>query len=97
MGNAIALPFVDDSFELWISINTLRNLHCDNLDRASRQIERVGRGNKYICIQSYRNKQEKANLLYWQRTCESFCTSDEWAWWFRQTGYRGDHSFIDFK
>lgn len=61
------------------------------------EIERVERGNKYICIESYRNEHEKTNLLYWQVTCEMFCTRDEWAWWFWQTGYSGDHSFICFE
>ena len=28
----------------------------------------------YICVESYRNEKEKTNLLYWQLTCESFCT-----------------------
>jgi hypothetical protein len=48
-------------------------------------------------VESYRNEQEKANLLYWQLTCEAFCTPDEWRWWFRQTGYTGDYSFIYFE
>jgi len=43
------------------------------------------------------NEVEKANLLYWQVTCEAFCTPQEWEWWFRQTGYSGDHSFIYFE
>ena len=54
-------------------------------------------GNKYICIESYRNEQEKTNLLYWQVTCEMFCTPAEWDWWFRHVGYTGDHSFIYFE
>ena len=97
VGNATALPFADDSFDLVISITTLHNLYCYDFDRALREIERVGRGNKYICIESYRSEQEKANLLYWQVTCEMFCTPEEWQWWFRQTGYSGDHSFIYFE
>jgi protein-L-isoaspartate(D-aspartate) O-methyltransferase len=79
------------------SLNTLHNLHCYDLDPALREIERVGRKNKYICVESYRNEVEKANLLYWQVTCEAFNTPEEWAWWFRQTGYAGDHSFIYFE
>jgi len=97
VGNATALPFADDSFDLVISITTLHNLYCYDFDRALREIERVGRGNKYICIESYRNEQEKANLLYWQVTCEMFCTPSEWDWWFRHAGYTGDHSFIYFE
>ena len=60
-------------------------------DRARRH------GSKYICVESYRNEAEKANLLYWQVTCETFYTPAEWEWWFRQTGYTGDHSFIYFE
>lgn len=95
--SAASLPFPDKSFDLVISITTLHNLYCFELDAALREIERVGRKNKYICVESYRNEDEKANLLYWQLTCEMFCTPDEWAWWFKQTEYTGDHSFIYFE
>ena len=37
------------------------------------------------------------NLLYWQVTCEAFCTPKEWKWWFKQANYKGDYSFIYFK
>lgn len=95
-GNATLLPFPDKHFDLVISLTTLHNLHNYDLDKALREVERVGK-NKYICVESYRNEAEKANLLYWQVTCESFCTPEEWDWWFRLTGYNGDHSFIFFE
>jgi SAM-dependent methyltransferase len=97
VGNANSLPFPDRSFDLVITLNTLHNLHAYDLEPALREIERVGRDHKYICVESYRNEVEKANLLYWQVTCESFCTPEEWAWWFKLTGYSGDHSFIYFE
>ncbi|MEK6236106.1 MAG: class I SAM-dependent methyltransferase [Planctomycetales bacterium] len=96
-GSAAELPYPDDSFDLVISINTLHNLHCYDLDKALREMERVGKKHKYLVVESYRNEEEKANLLYWQLTCESFLTPDEWAWWFERTGYSGDHSFIYFE
>jgi ubiquinone/menaquinone biosynthesis C-methylase UbiE len=96
VGNANKLAFADKSFDFVFSINTLHNLHCYDLDPALREIERVGR-QKYICVESYRDEVEKANLLYWQVTCEAFNTPAEWEWWFRQTGYTGDHSFIYFE
>jgi protein-L-isoaspartate(D-aspartate) O-methyltransferase len=97
VGNAIALPFPDDYFDFVYSITTLHNLHNYDLDKALREMQRVGKGNKYLCVESYRNETEKANLLYWQVTCEAFCTPEEWDWWFKQTGYAGDHSFIYFE
>lgn len=96
-GSATKLPWPDHHFDLVYSLNTLHNLHCYDLDPALREIERVGKKNKYICVESYRNEVEKANLLYWQVTCEAFNTPEEWAWWFKQTGYTGDHSFIYFE
>jgi protein-L-isoaspartate(D-aspartate) O-methyltransferase len=97
VGNATHLPWADNTFDLVISINTLHSLHNFELDSALREMERVGKQYKYLCVESYRTEQEKANLLYWQVTCEAFCTPEEWEWWFRQTGYMGDYSFIYFE
>ena len=97
MGNANHLPWRDDYFDLVISINTLHNLHNYDLELALKEMERVGKEHKYLCVESYRNEQEKANLLYWQVTCEAFNTPDEWYWWFKKTGYTGDYSFIFFE
>lgn len=97
VANANDLPFDDESFDLVISINTLHNLECFDLDRALREIERVGRRQKYVVVESYRNEDEKVNLLYWQLTCESFYSPRAWQWWFDRCGYSGDHSFIYFE
>jgi len=96
-GNATHLPWDDDTFDLVVSINTFHNLYNFELDLALREIERVGREHKYICVESYRTEAEKVNMLYWQVTCETFCTPEEWDWWFQATGYSGDHSFIYFE
>ena len=96
VGSASELPYEDNSFDLVISINTLHNLYTYELDKALREMERVGK-NKYLCVESYRNEDEKVNLMYWQLTCEGFYTPKEWEWWFDLTGYTGDHSFIYFE
>lgn len=97
VGNANHLPFPDNNFDLVFSITTLHNLHNYDLEKALLEMERVGKKNKYLCVESYRSEEEKANLLYWQVTCEAFCTPEEWEWWFNQTGYTGDYSFIYFE
>jgi SAM-dependent methyltransferase len=96
VGSATRLPWPDKHFDLVYSLNTLHNLHCYDLEPALREMERVGK-RKYLCVESYRTEEEKANLLYWQVTCEAFNTPEEWAWWFKLTGYTGDHSFIYFE
>ena len=96
-GSAVSLPYSDNYFDLVISLNTFHNLYNFELIDALREVERVGKKNKYICVESYRNEVEKTNLLYWQLTCEAFCTPTEWEWWFSNAGYSGDHSFIYFE
>lgn len=97
VGDAAELPFDGQSFDLVLSVNTLHNLYCYDLEKALREVVRVGRGRGYVVVESYRNEEEKVNLLYWQLTCESFYTPREWEWWFDRCGYRGDHSFIFFE
>lgn len=97
LGTATALPYPTGSFDLVISINTLHNLFIEELYEALREIERVGKSSKYIVMDSYRNEQEKVNLLYWQLTCECFFTPREWEFIFRQTGYTGDYGFVYFE
>lgn len=96
LGSATDLPWNDNEFDLVLSITTLHNLYAYDLDKALREMERVGK-RKYLCVESYRNEKEKVNLLYWQVTCEAFNTPNEWSWWFDHTGYSGDHSFIYFE
>ena len=96
LGHAKELPFADKEFELVISINTLHNLYNYELSAALQEMERVAK-RKYLCVESYRDEKEKQNLLYWQVTCEAFCTPLEWEWWFQQTRYTGDYSFIYFE
>lgn len=97
LGSAAKLPYPDNYFDFVFSINTLHNLSNQDLFDALQEIERVGRGGKYVCVESYRNEVEKANLLYWQVTCEQFNSPLDWGWWFTLTRYSGDHSFIYFE
>lgn len=96
-GSAEKLPFADNSFDLVISLGTLHNLYLFDLVQAIREIERVSKKNSYIMVESYRDEEEKANLLYWQLTCEAFFSVAEWEWLYQQNGYTGDYGFIFFE
>jgi protein-L-isoaspartate(D-aspartate) O-methyltransferase len=97
LGTAAALPFPDNYFDYVFSVNTLHNLYLHDLYDALKEIQRVSRREKYVCVESYRTEAEKCNLLYWQVTCESFLTESEWAWLFSKANYSGDYSFIYFE
>ena len=95
-GDAVELPYADAEFDLVVSVNTLHNLRLPELERALREIGRVSRGDGYVVVDAYRSEREKANLLYWQLTCECFFTPQEWEWIFARVGYRGDYDYVVF-
>ncbi len=97
VGSSTSLPWDDDSFDYVYSLTTLHNLYNFELKPSIQEIERVSRRNKYISVESYRNEREKMNLLYWQLTCESFLSTKEWEWLYKEYGYTGDHGYIFFE
>lgn len=96
-GEAQNLLFEDNSFDLVLSLTTLHNLKVYNLKRAIQEIQRVSKKNSYIVVESFRNDVEEVNMLYWQLTCASFYSEEEWEWLFQEWGYTGDYSFIFFE
>lgn len=96
VGSSDSLPWDDNFFDFAYSINTLHCLHAPQLEKSLKELQRIS-PSKYLCVESYRNESEKANLLYWQVTCEAFHNPSSWDWWFEKTGYTGDHSFIYFE
>jgi protein-L-isoaspartate(D-aspartate) O-methyltransferase len=96
-GKAQKLPYDDKSFDFVYTLTTLHNLYIYDLKSAVQHIERVSGGKSYIMVEAYRNEREKANLLYWQLTCECFYTPAEWEWLFKEWDYSGDWGFIYFE
>tara|TARA_B100002052_G_C15857487_1_gene588319 strand:- start:143 stop:811 length:669 start_codon:yes stop_codon:yes gene_type:complete len=96
-GSCTELPFEDGAFDFVYSINTFHNLLNFELFDALKEMQRVGSDRRYICVESYRSEREKMNLLYWQLTCETFYTPEEWAWFYDFAGYTGDMDFIFFE
>lgn len=96
-GQAQEIPFRDAEFDLVISLATLHNLKAFDLKKAVQEIGRVGKGNSYIMVESFRNDREEVNMLYWQLTCASYYSVEEWEWLYKEWGYEGDYSFIFFE
>jgi len=92
IGNASELPFATDSFDLVISINSLHNiLPIRGVEAALREIERVGRRNKFVSLGAYSSEEEKEALDRWAVVATTYMHEDEWEELFRNVGYSGDY------
>ena len=93
LGSAKHIPFMDDFFDLVISINTLHNLPRDKLIVALKEIERVSKGNSYIVVDSYHTPEEKALFESWCLTAETHMYPHEWLELLKEAGYTGFYSW----
>lgn len=83
-------------FDLVISLGCLHNLLIYDVEKALREIERVGK-KKYVMLESYRNDQELFNLECWALTAQAIHSKEEWIWLYNHFGYTGDYEFIYFE
>ena len=89
-------PFENNQFDLVISLGCFHNLRVFELEKAIKEVQRVGK-QAYIMVESYRNEKELFNLECWALTCESFFDREEWIWLYNLFGFKGDYEFIYFE
>lgn len=91
VGNAITLPFENNSFDVVISINTVHNLIREECAQALREIERVSRGRGFVTVDAYRNDKEREFMYAWNLTARTIMHVEEWKVFFEEVGYTGDY------
>lgn len=91
LANAKDLPFIDNSFDLVISINTVHNLELEECKQAIAEIERVSRKYSFLVLDSYRNAEEENRMRKWNITGKTILSVDEWIELFKEVGYTGDY------
>ncbi len=91
LGDAKALPYPDQSFDLVIAINTIHNLGHDECARSLREIARVSRKHAFITVDAWRDEREKERLLKWILTARTYMSVDDWERFFEEAGYQGDY------
>ncbi|HIK00169.1 TPA: class I SAM-dependent methyltransferase, partial [archaeon] len=91
VGNAKDLSeFLDKSFDLVISINTIHNLKFDDCCQALKEIQRIGK-HAFITVDAYRNEEERKKLLKWNLTAETYMHVGLWEKVFKFINYVGDY------
>ncbi|MFA6311926.1 MAG: methyltransferase domain-containing protein [Sterolibacterium sp.] len=91
LGNAVHLPFPDNSFKATLSINTVHNLDMDGCVEALQEMERIAPGKGYVQVDAYRNLAEEQIFLDWVLTARTYGTPQFWVSLLRKAGYTGDH------
>lgn len=93
IGDAVSLPFPDDSFDLVLSINTLHNLSRQELLIALKEIQRITKQQSYIVVDSFRTLQQKVIFEDWVLTAKFYDYPAGWKKVFQEAGYLGDYSW----
>ena len=90
VGDAMTLPYEDDTFDVVFSINTVHNLDKDDCAKALQEIMRVSKGKAFITVDAYRDAEEQERMMQWALTAKTILHVDEWKAFFKEVGYTGD-------
>ena len=91
LGNALELPFPDNSFKAAISLNTIHNLDRTGCLQALKEIQRVSGGRAFVQVDSYRTPEQKAIFEEWVLTARFHDYPQGWIALFHEAGYTGDY------
>ena len=91
VGDAKSLPYVNNSFDLVISINTTHNLEINQCKKALSEMERVSRKDKYLIVDAYSNEIEKDRIFAWNLTAKTILSTNEWINLFEEADYTGHY------
>lgn len=89
IADATKLPYVNNQFDLVISINTIHNLDRNGCIKALQEIERVGKGNSFVMVDGWQNESERVALESWVLTAKTMMSKSDWISLFKEAGYSG--------
>ncbi len=93
VGNAKALPFPDQSFDLVVAINTIHNLPYAECKQSLREMQRVSRKHAFVMVDAFRNEAQRQAMLRWVLTAETMLSTSDWQKLFAEAGYTGDYTW----
>ncbi len=91
-GDARALPFKNNSFDLIFSINVIHNFSKIDCFKAIKEMNRVSKKKENIFIQvdAYKNKKDLDIFKKWVLTAKTCLRPNEWEKLFSEANYKGD-------
>jgi ubiquinone/menaquinone biosynthesis C-methylase UbiE len=91
IGNAVDLPFPDNSFKAVFSLNTIHNLNREDCKRALQEMQRLSGGRAFVQVDSYHTPEQKALFEDWVLTARFHDYPEGWVELFDEAGYTGDY------
>lgn len=91
LGNAVKLPFPNNSFDAVICLDTIHNLPRDTAKIALQEIQRLSNGKAFVRVDSYHTPEQKRIFESWVLTAEFHDYPDGWKKLFEEAGYTGDY------
>lgn len=91
VSNAKKLPFLDNSFDAVISINTIHNLNKKECAQAIKEISRVSKKHSFITVDAYKSKKEKKRMYNWNLTAKTIMSVRDWKKFFKLQNYSGEY------
>ena len=89
--NVLKIPFIDNYFDLVISINTIHNLDEKNCIKAIKEILRVGKNKYFLQVDSYYNERQKKIFEDWVLTAKTYGYPNYWKKIFKSANYDFDY------
>ncbi len=93
VGDAKALPYSTQSFDLVLAINTIHNLPYEDCKQSLREIQRVSRQHAFVMVDAFRTEQQRQAMLRWVLTAETMLSTEDWLKLFADSGYTGDFAW----
>ena len=97
LGNAINLPFPDNSFDCVVSLNTIHNFRKNDVIKMLKEIKRLSPKKSFVQVDSYENKKQKKLFKNWVLTARFHDYPSGWLKLFKRAGYTGDYYWTIIK
>lgn len=93
IGCCSSLPYLDNSFDAAVAINTVHNQDEKLCRQAIKELTRVVKNKRNIFIQvdAYNSPEERAIFEVWALTAKTYLTPHEWEVMFDDLGFCGDY------
>lgn len=87
------MPFAEREFDFVIGIGVVYSLNLTDAIQCLKEIQRVGRGKRFVTLASYATEEDSRLFSYWTLLGTTILREKEWIEVLDHIGYTGDCTF----